>query len=456
VTERLLVVGGDAGGMTAAAQARRRRPDPEDLDVVVFEKGEFTSYSACGIPYYVGGDVEDASELVARTPEEHRRRGLDVRTGSEVVGIDLDRREVTVLSTGGRPETREPFDRLIVATGATPKRPSIPGIDAAGVHGVQTLTDGIRLRESVDRSPPERAVVVGGGYIGLEMAEALHRRGASVTLVEGSSHPMPTLDADMAGDVADAIRNTGVDLHLGEPVREFEVDGERHVRAVLTEAGRYEADLVVLGLGVVPNSALARDAGIDIGPRGGVTTGPRMETSAEGVFAAGDCVEVIHRVTGQPVAFALGTHANKQGVVAGTNASGGALRYPGVLGTAVSKICAFEVACTGLNERDATAAGFDHFAVTVEATTRAGYFPDAKPIKVKLVCERRTGRLLGAQIVGEEGAAKRIDVLATCLWNEMTVDEMVWIDLSYAPPFSPLWDPVLVAARAAEARLREG
>jgi NADPH-dependent 2,4-dienoyl-CoA reductase/sulfur reductase-like enzyme len=299
-------------------------------------------------------------------------------------------------------------------------------------------------------------VVVGGGYIGLEMVEALHRRGAQVVLVEGSSHPMPTLDEDMAGDVADAIRGTGVDLHLEEPVREFEVDGDGHVRAVVTEAGRYEADLVVLGLGVVPNSALARDAGIAIGHRGGITTDPRMETSAEGVFAAGDCVEVIHRVTGQPVAFALGTHANKQGVVAGTNASGGALRYPGVLGTAVSKICAFEVACTGLNERDAGAAGFDHFAVTIEATTRAGYFPDAKPIKVKLVCERATGRLLGAQIVGEEGAAKRIDVLATCLWNEMTVDEMVWIDLSYAPPFSPLWDPVLVAARAAEARLRNG
>jgi NADPH-dependent 2,4-dienoyl-CoA reductase/sulfur reductase-like enzyme len=450
VTERLVVIGGDAAGMTAAARARRRR-DREDLEIVAFERGPYTSYSACGIPYLVGDLVSDVDDLVARTPEEHRRNGIDVRTGHEVVAIDLNRRRVRVrdLADEGAAERDEPFDQLVVATGAVPSRPHVPGADAEGILGVQTLADGVTARRAVDERAPRRAVVVGGGYVGLEMAEALVRRGLEVALVDRTEQPMAgTLDLDMGALVADALRSVGVTLYLGEAVDGFDVkDGSVH--AVHTANRSLPADIVVLGLGVRPDSALAKQAGVAVGATGGIVTDARMETSVGGIWAAGDCVESTNRITGLPVALALGTHANKQGRVVGINATGGDVRFPGVIGTAVSKICVYEVARTGLTEYQAAEHDLDVVAATIESTTRAGYYPEAAPIKVKIVADRRGGRILGAQIVGSEGAAKRIDVVATAIWNRMLVDEVASLDLSYAPPFSPVWDPVLVAARKA-------
>jgi NADPH-dependent 2,4-dienoyl-CoA reductase/sulfur reductase-like enzyme len=457
VTERLVVIGGDAAGMTAAARARRRR-ERDELEIVAFERGPYTSYSVCGIPYLVGGLVTDADALIARSPEEHRRNGIDVRTGHEVLAIDVNRRHVRVrdlTSNGGGtdPERDEPFDQLVVATGAVPVRPSLAGIDADGIYGVQTLTDGLAVRRAVDERAPRHAVVVGGGYVGLEMAEALVRRGLDVTLVDQTEQPMAaTLDDDMGALVADALRGVGVTLHLGEPATGFDVDGGA-VRAVRTERRTIPADIVVLGLGVRPDSALAEQAGIAVGTTGGIVTDARMETSVGGVWAAGDCVESTDRITGRPVVVPLGTHANKQGRVVGINITGGDERFPGVVGTAASKICAYEVAHTGLSERQAADAGIDVVAATIESTTRAGYYPGATTITVKVLAERNGGRIVGAQIVGEEGAGKRIDVLATAIWNRMPVDEVANLDLSYAPPISPVWDPVLVAARQAADRL---
>jgi NADPH-dependent 2,4-dienoyl-CoA reductase/sulfur reductase-like enzyme len=330
-----------------------------------------------------------------------------------------------------------------------PTRPDVPGVDAEGIFGVQTLADGVSVRQAVDEREPRRAVVVGGGYVGLEMAEALVRRGLEVALVDRTEQPMAsTLDLDMGDLVADALRSVGVTLHLGEAVDGFEVDNGS-VRAVHTANRLLPADIVVLGLGVRPNVALARDAGIAIGNKGGIVTDARMETSIGGVWSAGDCVESVDRITGLPIVVALGTHANKQGRVVGINATGGDVRFPGVVGTAVSKICVYEVARVGLTEREAADLDLDVVAAKIESTSRAGYYPGAAPIKVKVVAERPAGRLVGAQIVGAEGAAKRIDVLATAIWNRMTVDEVASLDLSYAPPFSPVWDPVLVAARKA-------
>ena len=449
MTERLVVIGGDAAGMTAAARARRRR-DPEDLDIVAFERGAYTSYSACGIPYFVGDLLSDIDGLVARSPDEHRKNGIDVRTGHEVVAIDVNKRRVRVRDlAGGGAERDEPFDQLVVAAGSVPTRPDVPGVDAEGIFGVQTLADGVSVRQAVDEREPRRAVVVGGGYVGLEMAEALVRRGLEVALVDRTEQPMAsTLDLDMGDLVADALRAVGVTLHLGEAVDGFEADNGS-VRAVHTANRSLPADIVILGLGVRPNIALAREAGIAIGEKGGIVTDARMETSIGGVWSAGDCVESMDRVTGLPIVVALGTHANKQGRVVGINATGGDVRFPGVVGTAVSKICVYEVARVGLTEREAADLDLDVVAAKIESTSRAGYYPGAAPIKVKVVAERPAGRLVGAQIVGAEGAAKRIDVLATAIWNRMTVDEVASLDLSYAPPFSPVWDPVLVAARKA-------
>jgi NADPH-dependent 2,4-dienoyl-CoA reductase/sulfur reductase-like enzyme len=441
--ERLLIIGADGGGMSAAAQARRRR-DPDQLEIVAFDRGHYTSWSACGLPYYVGDLVHDADDLIARTPEEFAASGIDVQLEHEVLAIDTAARTLLVRGPGG--ERREPFDQLVIGTGAIPARPDVPGADAPGILGIQTITDGIALRGQVDDGA-ERAVVVGGGYIGLEMAEALKRRGLHVCIVDRSPQPMGSLDPDMGALVADALRSLEIELHLEVAVEGFETGADGRVTGVRAGGRVFGADVVVLGLGVRPDSRLAEAAGLTIGKTGGIVTDARMETSVEGIWAAGDCVEIFHRVSRRPVAIALGTHANKEGRVVGVNATGGSLTFPGVIGTAVTKLCEFEVGRTGLNEREAAAAGFTALVAKIEATTRASYYPGSEPITVKIVAEEGTRRLLGAQVIGREGAAKRIDVLAAAIWNEMTVDDFVQLDLGYAPPFSPLWDPVLVAAR---------
>jgi NADPH-dependent 2,4-dienoyl-CoA reductase/sulfur reductase-like enzyme len=334
------------------------------------------------------------------------------------------------------------FDHLHLATGATPVRPDLPGIDGPRIHGVQTLEDAAHLLEEAERCDAENVVVVGAGYIGLEMAEAFVRRGCpTVTVVEQGAEVMATLDPDMGAMVGEAMRQFGIVVRTGTSVTGFE-PGSVH-----TEDGRLPADLVVLGLGVAPASGLAAGAGLETGVKEAVVVDPRQRTSTEGVWAAGDCCQSFHLVSRRPVHLPLGTVANKQGRVAGVNLGGGYATFPGVVGTAVTKVCSTEVARTGLDEREATAAGLGYETARIESSTRAGYFPGAGRITVKMVAERRTGRLLGAQIVGAEGAAKRIDVVATAVTAGLTVDQVVDLDLSYAPPFSPVWDPVLVAAR---------
>jgi NADPH-dependent 2,4-dienoyl-CoA reductase/sulfur reductase-like enzyme len=450
-----MVIGGDAAGMSAASQARRRR-GADDLEILAFERGHYTSFSACGIPYYVAGVVHGPEELIARSPEVFRTRyAIDVRLRHEVVQVDLDKRAAQVRDlTAGR-EWWEGFDQLVIATGAVPKRLPLPGSEAAGIYGVQILDDGTALRRMLEGERPRRAVIVGGGYIGLEMAEALCVRGLEVTLVDSGPQPMRQLDPDMGALVADAISRLGVTVLLHEPVERF-TSSRGRVDGVVTRERAIPTDLVVLGLGVRPNVELAEQAGVPLGPSGGIATDRRMHTRVEGVWSAGDCVESFHRVSRKPVVIALGTHANKQGRVVGINIGGGYATFPGVLGTAITKICGVEIARTGLNEKEAREAGFDCVCTTVESTTRAGYYPGAKPMRTKIIAEKRSGKLLGAQIIGEEGAAKRIDVLAVALHNDMTVEEMTSLDLAYAPPFSPVWDPVLIAARKSWELVEEG
>ncbi len=352
-------------------------------------------------------------------------------------------------STAGpsRPGTTTPaaasevgFDTLHIATGARPLRPDLPGMDRPFVHGVQTLDDGLALLDALGAGA-RRVVVVGGGYIGLEMAEAFVQRGCEVTLVEASDHLMPSLDGDVAAPLVDMLRGLGVDVRVATRLEAVE-DG-----SVVAGGQGIPADLVVLGLGILPNGDLARDAGIEVGVKGAVRVDRRQRTSAEGVWAAGDCCESFHLVARAPVHIALGTVANKQGRVAGINMAGGYAAFPGVLGTAVTRVCSVEIGRTGLSGREAAQHGFRYVEASVQGESRAGYLPERKKLTLKALAEVGSGRLLGAQIVGEEGAAKRIDVLATAIQAGMAVDDVVELDLGYAPPFGPVWDPVHLVAR---------
>ncbi|MEV8088449.1 FAD-dependent oxidoreductase [Streptomyces nigra] len=449
VRERLVVIGGDAAGMSAASQARRLR-DAGELEIVAFERGHFTSYSACGIPYWVGGDVAGPERLIARTAEEHRARDIDLRLRTEVTEIDVAGRRVRARDLDSGDESWTSYDKLVIATGARPIRPDMPGVDAPGVHGVQTLDDGQALLDTLARTGGRRAVVVGAGYIGVEMAEALINRGYDVTVVNRGSEPMSTLDPDMGRLVHEAMEGLGITMVDDAEVTKILTGDDGHVRAVATEDAEYPADVVVLGIGVRPETTLARAAGLPLGEHGGLLTDRAMRVRGHtDVYAGGDCVEVLDLVSGQERHVPLGTHANKHGQVIGTNVGGGYATFPGVVGTAVSKVCDLEIARTGLREKDARRAGLRYVTATIESTSRAGYYPGASPMTVKMLAELRTGRLLGVQIVGREGAGKRVDIAAVALTAGMTVEQMTSLDLGYAPPFSPVWDPVLVAARKA-------
>jgi NADPH-dependent 2,4-dienoyl-CoA reductase/sulfur reductase-like enzyme len=439
MTDRLVVIGGDAAGMSAAMQVRRRQPDRE---IVVLEKGRWTSYSACGIPYLVGGSVGELDDLVARSPATFRdEHDVDVRLGHEARAVDLDRRDVEAWDANAGETVRVGFDTLHIATGARPLRPDLPGIDHPMVHGVQTLDDAAALEAEVKGGDVRRVAVVGGGYIGLEMAEAFVQRGARVTLVEAADQLMPTLDADVAAPLVGALEGLGIDVRLGTPLESVE-DG-----AIVAGGERLDTDLVVLGLGTRPNSDLAAGAGVEVGVKGAVRVDRRQRTSADGVWAAGDCCESFHLVARAPVHIALGTVANKQGRVAGINIAGGYAAFPGALGTAVTKVCSIEIGRTGLSLREAEHYGFAAVEASVEGESRAGYLPERKRITIKALAEVGTGRLLGAQIVGHEGTAKRIDVMATAIQAGMTAEQVVELDLGYAPPFGPVWDPVHMVAR---------
>ncbi|WP_197367877.1 NAD(P)/FAD-dependent oxidoreductase, partial [Streptomyces clavuligerus] len=372
--ERLVVIGGDAAGMSAASQARRLK-GPGELEIVAFERGHFSSFSACGIPYWVGGQVAERDELIARTPAEHRARDIDLRMRTEVTEIDL---------AGGRVRSRElesgrqewtGYDKLVIATGARPVRPPLPGIDAPGVFGVQTLDDGQALLDALSAAPGRRAVVVGAGYIGVEMAEALLNRGFEVTVVNRGAQPMATLDPDMGALVGAAMDGLGITTVNGTEVTAVLTGADGRARAVLAGDREFPADVVVLGLGVAPGTELARAAGLPLGSSGGLLTDLSMRVRGrEEIWAGGDCVEVLDLVSGRERYVPLGTHANKHGQVIGANVGGGYGTFPGVVGTAVSKVCDLEIARTGLREKDAARVGLQFVPVTVESTGRAGYY----------------------------------------------------------------------------------
>jgi CoA-dependent NAD(P)H sulfur oxidoreductase len=442
--ERLIVIGGVAAGLSAASQARRRN---HEMEIRVYEKGPDISYSACGLPYFVSGLVPDADTLRVHSPDFFRtERSIDVFTHHEVVEISTSRRRVSVVAPGGGGPEEVYYDHLIIATGAEPVWPEISGTDLKGVFNVNDLQSTVALKKHLAATSVSKAVIVGGGYIGLEMAEALKTESRSVVLLERSPRLFEAVDEEIVKVIEPELTRNGVEVHTEVSVAALAGDARGIVRRVHSNKTSFETDCVVLASGVRPRTNLAQAAGLQLGASGAVSVNEYQETSAAAVYAAGDCADALNLVSGRRTYVPLGTTANKQGRVAGENAAGGRERFPGIVGTAVVKVFGLEVARTGLSSDEARAAGFRVAEATIKAPSRARYL-GGQDIRVKLIGDRSSGRLLGAQMVGPEGVAKRINVLATALHSRLTAEQVYQLDLSYAPPFSTVWDPILIAAR---------
>lgn len=453
--DRLVVIGGVAAGMSAASRAKRRNPD---LEVVVIERGPYISYGACGIPYYLAGLIPHLDDLIAFSPERaYRERHIQVWTEYEAVQILPAQRKVVVTERGSGREKSVSYDRLVLATGGRPIHPSLPGIDLEGVFSVRNLQDAARIQQYLKERSPRHALIVGAGYVGLEMAEAFRTRGLEVTVVDKEPHVLPLLDPDVAERIEEELTAHGVRFIGNAELVSLEGTGTKEIFGAVRVKGRRDplaADLALVAIGVRPEVELAQESGIRLGPTGAIAVTPKMETSVPTIYAVGDCAETRHLVSNRMVYVPLGTTANKQGRVAGENAAGGYGVFKGIVGTSVVKVFDLEVARTGLNTREAEETGFAAVTSTITAPSRAGYYPGGGPITVKLIMDRWSKRLLGAQMVGKEGVSKRIDVFACALHSGMTVEDVSRLDLSYAPPYAPVWDPVLVAANVGGKELR--
>ncbi|AGN00850.1 CoA-disulfide reductase [Salinarchaeum sp. Harcht-Bsk1] len=449
MTDTFVVIGGDAAGMSAASKARRENPD---LEIVAFEKGDWVSYAACGMPYYVKGDVESLDDLVQVTPDAFRtERDIDLRTNHEVVDVDPDAQTVTVSTGNDRFE--QPYDQLLIATGARAIEPPFTGMDLEGVFTIHDLDHADAIQTYVSETDPETAAIVGGGYVGIEMAEALASRGLDVHLFEMLPHVLQPFGESVATVVEDHLREQGVELHLDTPVAGF--GGEEAVSSVELDSATIPADVVVVGVGVEPNVELAADAGIEIGETGAIAIDEYGRTNYESVFAAGDCAEATNVVTGDADHVPLALTANRAGRAIGQTVTGTPTDVGEIAGTAIVKAFDVGAARTGIiDEERARDAGFDPVSVEITAPSRAHYYPGTQELTVTLVADRESERVLGASVVGGEGA-KRIDTVATALHAGLTVTEVETLDLAYAPPFSPVWDPIATAAKVLAGSLKK-
>ena len=435
----LVVIGGVAGGATAAARARRIS---EEADITVLERGPYVSYANCGLPYFISRDIVERSELLLQTPEGFDSR-YAIRVLVDTEAIDIDRGKKRVLARNAAGETWFPYDRLILAQGANAVMPAMPGADAAHVFKLWTVPDMDRLHDFIETAEPRSAVVVGGGFVGLEMAEALSKRGLTTTVVELLPAVMAIMDRELSCRVAGELTANGVRVITGVGVKQV-LPAEREVE--LVDGRRFAADLVLFSVGIRPELVLAERAGLELGPSGALQVDDHLRTSDSSIYAVGDMVEVTNKVSGKRVRVPLAGPANRQGRIAASNALGLEMHYSGVLATSVVKIFSATAAMTGLSEKAAREAGFDVGVAVIHKDHHAGYFPGAEELSLKLVYERQTARLLGAQAFGRAGVDKRIDVLATALQGKMSLSDLAELDLAYAPPYSSANDPINMAA----------
>jgi NADPH-dependent 2,4-dienoyl-CoA reductase/sulfur reductase-like enzyme/rhodanese-related sulfurtransferase len=434
---RILIVGGVAGGASAAAKARRV---DENADIQIFERGPYISFANCGLPYFIAGEIDDRAKLIVMTPERFWERSrVRAHVNHEVLSINRAAKTICVQEPDGR-QRDLPYDKLVLSQGAQPIVPPIPGATLPHVFTLRDIPDMDRIAAFVNEGKPRHAVVIGGGFIGLEMAEAFHHRGLHVTIVERSPHILPLLDRDMAAHLQNQIRHDDFDFKTSAEASRFTNDGVE-----FADASRLPADLILMSVGVKAEVELARAAGLEIGETGGVKTNGRLESSDPNIYAVGDAAETMHALTGARARIALAGPANRQGRIAGANAAGAHLIYPGAMGTSIVRVLNMTAGFTGLNSAQARKAGFTFFTSLTRDNSHAHYYPGAKPVLIKIIAEEGTGRLLGAQVLGERGIDKRVDVLATAITAKMSVFDLETLDLAYSPPFGSANDPVNTA-----------
>lgn len=439
---KVVIVGGVAGGASAAARIRRLN---EKAEITIFEKSGYVSYANCGLPYFIGDVITDPVELTLQTPESFWNRfKIDVKVSHEVIRINVNDKTVTVKNLTTAAEWDEPYDKLLLSPGAKPFRPNLPGIDSKKIYTLRTVEDTFKIHDYVDSSRPKSAVIVGGGYIGIEVAENLKEKGLDVTIVQKPKQLMNTMDYDMAAFVHSKLRAKGVDLKLSSNVVGFD-DTDDQITTLLEDGNKLTSDMVLLAIGVVPENTLAKDAGLTLGVKGSIVVNDKMETSIPDIYAVGDAIQVKHFVTDEDTAIALAGPANKQGRIAADNICGMESRYQGSMGSSIIKIFDMTVAGTGLTEKAAKAAGLNYESVVLSPSSHAGYYPGAKAMTMKVVFDRDSLKILGAQIVGTEGVDKRLDVIATAISAGLKADKLKDLDLAYAPPFSSAKDPVNMA-----------
>ena len=439
---KVIIIGGVAGGATAAARIRRL---DENAQIIVFERSGYISYANCGLPYYIGGVIQDKNDLTLQTPESFWRRfRVDMRVKHEVIAIRPEEKTVQVRNLNTGDVFEESYDKLIISTGAKPTQPRLPGVGLEKLFTLRTVEDTFKIKEYIDKNNPKSVVLAGGGFIGLELAENLRELGMDVTIVQRPKQLMNPFDADLAAFIHAEMRKHGVKLALGHTVEGFE-EKDGGVDVLLKDEQPLHADMVVLAIGVTPDSALVKEAGLELGIKGSIVVNDRMETSEKDIYAVGDAVQVKHYVTGEDALISLAGPANKQGRIVADNVCGGDSRYLGSQGSSVIKVFDMTAATTGINETNAKKAGLDVEKVILSPMSHAGYYPGGKVMTMKVVFEKITYRLLGAQIVGYEGVDKRIDVLATAIHAGMKATQLKDLDLAYAPPYSSAKDPVNMA-----------
>jgi NADPH-dependent 2,4-dienoyl-CoA reductase/sulfur reductase-like enzyme/rhodanese-related sulfurtransferase len=439
---KVVIIGAVAGGATAAARLRRLN---EDAEIILLEKGQYISFANCGLPYYIGGEIQSRDELLLQTPQSfYKRFRIDVRVLSEAIKIDRERKTVKIRNLADKSEYEESYDRLIYSPGAKPIVPPIKGIDRGNVFTVRNIPDTDRINEFITENSPEKAVIIGGGYIGIEMAENLYNRGLKVTIIEKAPHVIGSLDFDIACEVHKVLREKGIDLILGEGAEEIYTD-EKGQTVLRTSNCTIITDMIILSVGVTPDTALAEDCGLALSPNKAVIVNKNMQTSDGNIYAVGDCVTVENLVTGVPSHIPLAGPANKQGRIAADNICSVKSEYKGSIGSAILKLFDVTVASCGINERAAKAAGLDYDKLILYPLSHAGYFPGAENISMKVLFENKTGRILGAQLVGRKGVDKRCDILAVAIRQGLTAYDLQELELCYAPPYSSAKDPVNMA-----------